>query len=387
VRFTDVAVAGSGIVPFGIYRDRTTAELARDAGLAALHDAGMTLADVDEAFVGYLQPAPLLGVQAMKELGLTGLPVTHVENASATGLVAFREAAWAVASGRARVAMAIAFDKMTAMAGGGGRGSRGTGRDQLDVPILPAAYFALWAQRRMHDHGTTPEHFAAIAAKNWNHGARCEWSHRRTDHVVTVEEVLASRLVAEPLTAMMACPADDGAACVIVAAEDLVRSGQPGRRVVRPVASVLRSETYSPGHTFLGPVVGPATMTRDTAAAAYELAGMGPSDVDLALCHDAFANEELEYYELLGFCPEGGGEKLLETGATALGGSIPFNTDGGLIARGHPGGPTGLAMVHEVVHQLRGEAGDRQVEGARTALAHLVGGGSVCTVNLFEGVS
>jgi acetyl-CoA acetyltransferase len=322
----------------------------------------------------------------MKELGLTGLPVTHVENASATGLVAFREAAWAVASGRARVAMAIAFDKMTDMAGGGG-GSRGTGRDQLDATILPAAYFALWAQRRMHDHGTTPEHFAAIAAKNWNHGARCEWSHRRTDHVVTVEEVLASRVVAEPLTAMMMCPADDGAACVIVATEDLVRSGPPGRRIVRPVASVLRSETYSPGHTFLGPVVGPATMTRDTAAAAYELAGMGPSDVDLALCHDAFANEELEYYELLGFCPEGGGEKLLETGATALGGSIPFNTDGGLIARGHPGGPTGLAMVHEVVHQLRGEAGDRQVEGARTALAHLVGGGSVCTVNLFEGVS
>ena len=386
MRFTDVAVAGSGIVPFGLHRDRTTSELARDAGLAALHDAGMTLADVDEAFVGYIQPAPLLGIKAMKELGLTGLPVTHVENASATGLVAFREAAWAVASGRARVAMAMAFDKMTDMAGGGG-GSRGTGRDQLDTTILPAAYFALWAQRRMHDHGTKPEHFAAIAAKNWNHGARCEWSHRRTDHVVTVEEVLASRVVAEPLTAMMACPADDGAACVIVAAEDLVRSGQPGRRIVRPVASVLRSETYSPGHIFLGPVVGPATMTRDTAATAYEVAGMGPSDIDLALCHDAFANEELEYYELLGFCPAGDGEKLLETGATALGGSIPFNTDGGLIARGHPGGPTGLAMVHEVVHQLRGEAGDRQVEGARTALAHLVGGGSVCTVNLFEGVS
>lgn len=386
MRFTNVAVAGTGIVPFGMYRERGTAELARDAGLAALHDAGITLADVDEAFVGYLQPGSLLGVVAMKELGLTGLPVTHVENASATGLVAFREAAWAVASGRARVAMALAFDKMTDMAGGGGR-SRGTGRDRLDATILPAAYFALWAQRRMHDHGTTPEHFAAIAAKNWNLGAACEWSHRRTDHVVTVEEVLASRMVAEPLTAMMACPADDGAACVIVAAEDLVRSSQPGRKVVRPVASALRSETYAPGHTFLGPVVGPATMTRDTADAAYELAGMGPDDVDLALCHDAFANEELEYYELLGFCPEGDGEKLLESGATALGGSIPFNTDGGLIARGHPGGPTGLAMVHEIVHQLRGEAGSRQVVGARTALAHLVGGGSVCTVNLFEGVA
>lgn len=383
MKIDGVAVAGSGIVRFGRYPDRSTAELARDAGLAALHDAGMTLADVDEAFVGYLQPASLLGVKAMKELGLTGLPVTHVENASATGLVAFREAAWAVASGRAEVAMALAFDKMTDMTRAGSAG-RGTGRDQLDSTILPAAYFALWAQRRMHDYGTRPEHFAAIAAKNWNHGARCSWSHRQSDHVVTPEEVLSSRMVADPLTAMMACPADDGAACVILASTDYVAARQPERRLVRPVASALRSETYEPGHTFLGPVVGPATMTRDTAIAAYADAGIGPDDIDLVLCHDAFANEELEYYELLGFCAEGEGERLLDEGATALGGRIPFNTDGGLIARGHPGGPTGLAMVHEIVQQLRGEAAGRQVEGARTALAHLVGGGSVCTVALFE---
>lgn len=383
MRIDGVAVAGSGMVRFGRYPDRSTADLAREAGLAALHDAGMTLADIDEAFVGYLQPASLIGIKAMKELGLTGLPVTHLENASATGLVAFREAAWAVASGRAEVAMAIAFDKMTDMARGGGS-SRGTGRDQLDSTILPAAYFALWAQRRMHDHGTRPEHFAAIAAKNWNHGARNPLSHRQPDHHVTVEEVLASRMIAEPLTAMMACPADDGAACVIVASTEYVRAYQPDRRLVRPVASALQSESYSPGHTFLGPVVGPATMTRDTARLAYEDAGLGPDDIHLALCHDAFANEELEYYELLGFCGDGEGERLLDEGATTLGGGIPFNTDGGLIARGHPGGPTGLAMVHEIVLQLRGEAEGRQVEGARTALAHLVGGGSVCTVNLFE---
>jgi acetyl-CoA acetyltransferase len=281
------------------------------------------------------------------------------------------------------VAMAIAFDKMTEMARGG-RGSRGTGRDELDSTILPAAYFALWAQRRMHDHGTTPAHFAAIAAKNWNHGALNPLSHRQPDHTVTVDEVLASRMVSEPLTAMMACPADDGAACVIVASTDWVRRHQPGRRLVRPIASALQSESYSPGHTFLGPVVGPATMTATTARLAYDDAGVGPEDIHLALCHDAFANEELEYYELLGFCAEGEGEKLLEAGETALGGRIPFNTDGGLIARGHPGGPTGLAMVHEIVVQLRGEAGPRQVEGARRGLAHLVGGGSVCTVNLFE---
>lgn len=382
MRIEGAAVAGIGMVRFAEYRDRSGAALARDAGLLALRDAGITLADVDEAFVGYIQPAAMLGIKAMKELGLTGLPVTHVENASATGLVTFREAAWAVASGRAEVAMAIAFDKMTDMARGGP--SRGAGRDQLDQTILPAAYFALWAQRRMHDHPTRPEHFAAIAAKNWNHGARNPLSHRQPDHLVTAEEVLASRVIAEPLTAMMACPADDGAACAIVASTDWVRRHQPERRVVRPVASALQSETYSPGHTFLGPVVGPAAMTRRTARQAYEEAGLGPDDMDLALCHDAFANEELEYYELLDFCADGDGDRLVETGATTLGGRIPFNTDGGLIARGHPGGPTGLAMVHEVVTQLRGDAGARQVPGARHALAHLVGGGSVCTVTLFE---
>src|SRR4030095_8793637 len=128
-------------------------------------------------------------------------------------------------------------------------------------------------------------------------------------------------------------------------------------------------------------------MTRDTARDAYDDAGLAPADIDLALCHDAFANEELEYYELLGFCPEGEGERLVEDGATALGGSIPFNTDGGLIARGHPGGPTGLAMVHEIVQQLRGDARDRPGAEARTARAHLVGGGGVCIVNLFEGAA
>jgi acetyl-CoA acetyltransferase len=383
VRIDGVAVAGVGMIRFGKYPDRSGPALARDAALAALHDAGMSLADVDEAFVGYIQPASLLGIKAVKELGLTGLPVTHVENASATGLVAFREAAWAVASGRAEVALALAFDKMTDMARGSETG-RGPGRDQIDSTILPAAYFALWAQRRMHDHGTTPEHFAAIAAKNWNHGALCPWSDRRPDHRVTPDEVLGSQMVAEPLTAMMACPADDGAACAIVASADRVRARGDGRRLVRPVASALRTETYASGHTFLGPVVGPATMTRDTARAAYEVAGFGPGDIGLALCHDAFANEELEYYELLGFCPEGEGERLVAEGATGLGGSIPFNTDGGLIARGHPGGPTGLAMVHEIVQQLRGDARARQVADARTALAHLVGGGSVCTVSLFE---
>jgi len=368
---------------FRYWQDRSNLELAREAGLAAMADAGVTLGDVDEAWVGYMAPQPMLGVRVMKEFGLTGLPVNHVENASATGLAAFREAVWAVSTGRCRVAMAIGFDKMSEMAARS-RGGRGVGRDSIDGVILPAAYFALWAMRRMHERGTKAEHFAKIAAKNWNHGRMNPLADRQSVDEITVEAVLASPMIAEPLTAMMACPVDDGAACVIVAHPDVVRERQPGRARVHVRSSVLRSETYAPGHTFVGPVVGPATMTRDTAHLAYEAAGIGPEDVDLALCHDAFANEELEYYELLGFAEEGGAERLVESGATQLGGSIPFNTDGGLIARGHPGGPTGLAMIHELTLQLRGEAGPRQVADARIGLTHLVGGGSVCTVSLLE---
>jgi acetyl-CoA acetyltransferase len=381
MKMEDVAVLGVGTTRFGVYPERSDADLALEAGLAALGDAGISFRDVGEAFVGYLFAQTMTGVKAMKEFGLTGLPVTHVENASATGLVAFRDAAWAVASGRCDIAMALGFDKMSVAAR---RGAGVGNRDRIDSVILPAAYFSLWAMRRMHDRGTKPEHFARIAAKNWNNGALNPFSHRQPDHQVTIEEVLASRKIAEPVTAMMTCPVDDGAACAIVARKDIAKKLQPGRPIVSVEASTLQSESYTPGHTFLGPVVGPASMTRDTAQQAYEESGIGPEDVNIAYVHDAFVNEELEYYELLGICPEGDAEKLVEEGATELGGRIPFNTDGGLVARGHPGGPTGLAQIHEVALQLRGEAGKRQVENARIGLAHLVGGGSVCTVSLLK---
>jgi len=378
----EVAVLGVGMTRFGVHAERSTGDLAREAGLLALDDAGVSFPEVSEAFTGYLFDGPMSGVRAMKEFGLTGLPTTHVENASATGLVCFREAVYAVASGRARIAMALGYDKMTEAVS---RAPRATSaRGAIASVILPAALFSLWAMRRMHERGTKPEQLARIAAKNWNHGALNPTSHRQADHTVTVEEVLAARTIAQPHTAMMSCPVDDGAACAILGPVELARKLHPGRPVVRVKASVLQSERYTPGHTFLGPVVGPATMTRDTANQAYEESGLGPEDVDLAFCHDAFAIEELQYYELLGFCAEGEAEKLVEDGATELGGRIPFNTDGGLIARGHPGGPTGLAQIHELALQLRGEAGKRQVENARTGLAHLVGGGSVCTVSLLQ---
>jgi acetyl-CoA acetyltransferase len=374
----DVAVIGVGMHRFGVWKQTPLATLAREAGLAALKDAGISFRDVGAAWVGHLYAAPMKATVFMKEFGLTGLPVTRVEAASATGSVAFREAYLAVAGGHVDVAMALGLDKFSDL-----MGAQAAPRPRdIEATILPVAFFAMWATRRMHERGTKPEHLARIAAKNWNNGALNPMSHRQPEKPVTVEQVLASPLISDPLTAMMCCPVDDGAACAILARKDLAKRLLPDRPLVMVKASVLQSETYTPGHTFLGAVVGPSQMTADAARAAYERSGIPPADVDVVHVHDAFAIEELEYYELLGMCRPGEAEGLLESGATQIGGRIPFSTDGGLIARGHPGGPTGLAQVHETVLQLRGQAGKRQVEGARVGLCHLVGGGSVCAVHL-----
>ena len=377
----DVAVLGVGMHRFGMWADRSNADLGLAAGLAALEDAGLSFRDVQAAYVGHIFAPVMSGVRVMKEFGLTGLPIQRIENASATGSAAFREACLAVASGRHDVVLALGFDKMSAMIQ---QSAAGTDPAFLEDAILPAGFFAMWATRRMHERGTRAAHLAAIAAKNWNNGAKNPMSQRQPETPVTAEKVLGSRMVAWPLTAMMSCPIGDGAAAAIVGRPEIVRRLRPGRPVVRVVASALQSERYARGHLFVGPVVGPAQMTVDTAGEVYEEAGLGPRDLDLVQVHDAFAIEELEYYELLGLCGAGEAEAAIERGDFALGGRVPVSTDGGLIARGHPGGPTGLAQIWETTLQLRAEAGPRQVAGARVGLCHMMGGGSVCVIHILQ---
>jgi len=376
----DVAVLGVGMYRFGMW-DGPTAVGAREAGIQALADANWSSRDVQAAYVGHIFAPVMSAVRAMKEFGLTGLPVQHVENASATGSAAFREACLQVAAGTYDVVMVLGFDKMTTMIQ---QSTQGTAPENMEDAILPAAFFALWATRRMHERGMKPEHLARIAAKNWNNGALNPMAQRQPQEPMTPERVLRSRMVAWPLTTMMSCPMGDGAACAIVGRADLAKKLRPDRPVVRVVASALQTEKYAPGHLFMGPVVGPAQMTIDTAAQAYNEAGIGPEDLDLVQVHDAFAIEELEYYELLGLCKPGEAEKCIEEGDFELHGRIPVSTDGGLIARGHPGGPTGLAQIWETTLQLRGEAGRRQVEGARIGLCHMMGGGSVCVIHILQ---
>lgn len=374
----DVYVIGVGMHPFN--NDGVSVyDMAYDAGISALGDAGIDFPEVGALYNGYLGGAIGVGVRVAKEFGLTGIPVTHVENASATGSCAFGEAVHAVAGGRVDVAMALGFDDLNRMGGIGRSGKRGLGAEDV---MLPAAFFAMWATRRMHEYGTTVETYAKIAAKNWNHARQNPFAQRRADHEMTVDEILGSTMIAYPHTSKMACAAGGGAAAAIVATEEVAR--RVGGPVIRVVASQQQSETYTEGHVFLGAVIGPAQMTRDTAAAAYEQAGLGPADLDLVQVHDAFPIEELVYYELLGICDEGEADKLVAAAETSIGGRIPFSTDGGLTARGHPGGPTGLAQIHETVLQLRDAAGPRQVDGARTGLCHMAGAGSVCVVHILQ---
>ena len=366
-------------------------DMAFEAGINALRDAGIEFDTVESLYNGYAAAGLTAGVTIAKDFGLTGASVTHVENASATGSSAFREAVLAVGGGHARCAMALGFDPSpaTRMRGAGLGMSGGLAsffRPSVETVILPAAFFALWAVRRMHDVGTTVETYAAIAAKNWNHARLNPYAQRQADHDITVDEVLGSTMIAYPHTSMMAAAVGGGAACAIVGDRALAEQvrDHTGHPLVRVLTSQLQSERYTPGHIFMGAVVGPSELTRTTSRAAYEAAGVGPADLDLVHVHDAFPVEELLYYELLGICGDGEGDKLVAEGATALGGRIPFSTDGGLIGRGHPVGPTGLAQVWDTVQQLRGEAGARQVDGARTGLAHMMGAGSVCVVHILQ---
>lgn len=381
----DVYVIGVGMHPF-TKEYVPVRDMYFTAGVAALEDAGIPFRDVGYLYNGYIGGGMMEGVGFAKDLGLTGVPIVHVENASATGSSAFREAVWAVSGGAADVAMAVGFDDMARMGVARRKPAPGArkGLPGFENIMLPAGFFAMWAVRRMHEVGTSVETFAAIAAKNWNHARHNPNAQRRADHEITVEEVLAAPMVAYPHTAMMACASGAGAASVIVATKEWAQKLAGGRPLVKVVASQLQSEVYSEGHVFLGAVVGPPQSTQRTAELAYEEAGVGPEDLSLVHVHDAFPIEELMYYELLGLCPPGEGDRLVHDGDTKIGGRIPFSTDGGLIARGHPGGPTGIAQVWDATRQLRGEQDKNQVAGATNALVHMMGAGSVCAIHILQ---
>lgn len=369
----EIFVAGCGTVPVGKHPLGSGRRLAREAGVAALADAGCTYRDLDALYAGVAMPTSPAAVLVGKEFGLTGIPIIQITNASASGLAAAHEAVLAMEAGTADLVMVIGYDVPT----------------NTDNPIAaqgylpPMALFAMWARRRMHEVGTTREHLAMVAAKNWNNARDIPFAARRSDHEVTVAEVLASREVASPLTAMMCTPWVYGAAAVILATrEGLKKLKSPRWPMARIDATKFQSEVYGDHHIIEGAIVGPPEISRSTVSAALDRAGYGPKDVDIVQVHDGFAIEELVYCELFGFTQPGETERMLEKGAFGPGSRERFglpevSTDGGLIGRGHPGGPSGVFQLIETQRRFR-DFGDR------VGICHLLGAGSTCVTQILS---
>jgi len=371
-----VNVTGVGLRPFGRFPELSLTALGAEAVRAALADAGIGRGGFQAAFCGTVYGGVAAGHKVLTALGLSGVPMVNVEAGCASGGAALALGATAVASGRADAVLVFGLEKMP-------RGMiRSTffepWREEAGLAATPA-YFALRAQRLMLESDVTLEDLARVSVKNHRHGVANPYAMYR--RAVSVEEVLASAVVCEPLRLLMLCAPNEGAAAVVLAA-------RPAARAVRVAAAVLRSHLAGSvlgEHTPLGGLTGEriSTPTEMAARAAYEEAGIGPADLDLVELQDTDAGREILSVEELGLCPRRGGGRWVRDGGGEMGSRLPVNASGGLLAKGEPLGASALAQVVELTWQLRGEAGARQVPGARAALAHTVGrGANACVVIL-----
>ncbi|MCO4888115.1 thiolase family protein [Cupriavidus sp. WGtm5] len=370
-----VYVIGAGWHRYQPLSEDSYATLGLAAVRGALADAGIEWPAVESAYFAkaLLPMAP--GRPMLRHLGATGIPVMHVENASASGSAAFRQACMEVASGMCEVALAVGVDKPAPVA----RGEAAMGIPQLaEDAIVPFTHFALLADQYAQRHGVDQQDFARVAVKNHGNGARNPNAHRQQPR--TLEEVLGGRPVSGSLTTLQCCPVGEGAAAVIVASEAAIRRlGVDGGKPVRVTASAARSQRLYEDATRFD-----ANLTEETTRLALQQAGLRPDQIDVLELHDAFTVEEVEYVEAMGLCGPGRAVPLLREGAWDIGGRCAVNPSGGLIAMGHPIGPTGIGQIGEIALQLRGEAGARQHPGARVGLAHMVGVGAVCYVHTLQ---
>ena len=373
----DVYVLGVGMIKFGRYPDKDVSQLGAEAALGALTDAGMSIKDIEMFVCGNLfQANAMNGQKILQQIGQTGIPVFNVSNACATGSTAFREAYVGVASGMYDVTMAVGVEQMGKMGllGGGARSGGESVEGVLGSGLMPAV-FGQAGVEHMRKYGTTAEQFAKISVKNHKHSVHNPLSQYQVE--VSLGDVMKARMVAYPNTLYMCCPTGDGAAAAILVSEEKLK--QFTTKPIKVAASVLTSDPYTDRDLTMPDV---NTLTQNAAKQAYEKSGLGPQDLDLVELHDCFATAELLHYENLGLCGEGEAGQLIDQGETALGGKIPVNASGGLLSKGHPLGATGVANIYELVNQLRGNGGARQVEGAKAGLAHVIGLGSACTVHI-----
>jgi acetyl-CoA acetyltransferase len=376
---TDVHVVGVGMTRFGKHPDSD----ASDLGSAALHeavaDAGIDPRVIEAAYCGHVFQGMVTGQRILAQVGLAGLPLANVENACSSGATAIREASLAIRAGEHDVVIAIGTEHLTSKFSGALTPDPSDPEAAVGA-TMPGVY-AMRARRYMEEFGMTREQLALIPVKNKRNAAQNPLAHFRKE--ITVEDVLASRPIADPLRLHDCSPVTDGAAAVIVMSDKAAKKYANGRGI-RLAASTLRTGSVD---------VEPTSMTYEpltwkTAKEAYDRAGIGPEDVDFAEVHDCFSIAEVLRVEGLGLFEQGQYPWAVERGEADINGRLPINPSGGLIGKGHPLGGTGVAQVVELVRQLRGEAGSRQIEGAKVGVAHCRGGkavgieGAACTVQI-----
>ncbi|HEY90862.1 MAG TPA: thiolase family protein [Dehalococcoidia bacterium] len=370
----EVSVAGVGLHPFGRFPEKTVQELARTAVLEALEDAGVGYQQIQAAYFGHVYFQGMsLGETVLRELGLTGIPIINIENACSSSSTAFEMAFWAVASGIYDIALTFGAEKVPR----GPVSVTATDSPQrlMGTDHMMASY-ALRARRYMEEFGAPVEAFAHVAEKAHRNAVHNPYAHFQK--VFTIEEILNSRMIADPLTLYQCCPTSDGASAIVICANEAVsRYKINPNRLVKIAGVALQTSDYNDRN-------GEHLIALRTAKESYEMAGVGPEDVSVVQVHDAATNAGIFQLEGLGLVERGKGWQLELEGGTEINGKVPVNTDGGLQAMGHPLGATGTRMLHELVTQLRGEAGVRQVSNPRIGIAENSGAGEVCTVIILE---
>lgn len=388
----EILVAGVGMVPFvKPSANRSYDKLGSEAVQLALQDAGLTYDDVDQAYAGYVYGDSCAGQRVLYAAGFTGIPIVNVNNNCSTGSTALFLARQAIEGGAAECVLAVGFEQMAPGAIGNTFNDRVSpfaafdeACDELVQEELPLAlrYFGGAGREHMERYGTTIEDFAKVRAKASRHAANNPLSVFQ--NVMTEEEVLASQtLWPGVMTRLMACPPTCGAAAAVLVSRDFAkRKGlDPKVRISAQAMVTDTPETF--GSRSMIALVG-AEMTRKASAQVYEQAGVGPEDVKVIELHDCFAHNEVVTYEGLGLCPVGGASAFIAAGDNTYGGKYVTNPSGGLLSKGHPLGATGLAQCYELTQQLRGNAGERQVEGVRHGLQHNLGLGGACVVTMYE---
>ena len=394
-----VWVLGATMTKFGRFADKDLVDLASEAAIGALDDAGVGMRDMQVLAAGNLEEASTgVGQRIQHQLGQYGVPVFNVVNACATGATAVRAVYLSIAAGEADMGLAVGAEQMGKQGLlNAGKKAR-TGEKRVFAPrgrygalqgvegvlgsgLMPGVFAKAGLEYAAEHDGVGFEQFAKVAVKNHAHSALNPLAQYRD--AFSLEQVMAADMIGYPNTVLMCCPTGDGAAAVVLVSEKKLKTLDPDqqRRAVKISASVLTSDPFTEAD-HVQPDIN--TLTRRAADEAYAKAGVDPQDLDLVELHDCFATAELVHYDNLRLCEPGGAGDFIDSGAPTRDGRIPVNVSGGLISKGHPIGATGVAGIYEITTHLRGEAGDRQVSDAKVGLAHVIGLGSSCGVHILE---